>query len=43
MYPNTDSLQRNVKNEWHEIQNDCDLQRLVEDVGHLVSSEQPLR
>ena len=23
-------------NEWHEIRKDCDIQRFVEDVGHLV-------
>lgn len=36
MYPNTDSLQRSVRGGWHEIRKDSDIQRFVEDVGHLV-------
>jgi hypothetical protein len=36
MYPNTDSLQRKVRDGWHEIRKNSDIQRFVEDVGHLV-------
>jgi hypothetical protein len=36
MYPNTDSLQRKVRDGWHEIRKDSDVQRFVEDIGHLV-------
>ena len=36
MYPNTDSLQRKVRDGWYEIRKDSDIQWFVEDVGHLV-------
>ena len=36
MYPNTDSLQRKVRDGRHETRKGSDIQRFVEDIGHLV-------
>jgi hypothetical protein len=36
MYPNTDSLQHKRRYKWHGTRKDRDIQRFVEDVGHLV-------